>query len=153
MTAITYQNQAKSFLTRFGITFKIAIAVPQTSPAWTDDERQHGVKYWVVMTRDEKTLELPFWGSVAQRKEIELAREQGRRSVEWLARPSAYDVLACISADQNCPDTFAEFCSEYGYDSDSRKALATFKRCRKLAKKLQAFFDTDEMRDALAEIQ
>ena len=33
MTAVTYQNQAKSFLTRFGITFKIAIAVPQMREA------------------------------------------------------------------------------------------------------------------------
>jgi len=66
--------------------------------------------------------------------------------------PTAYDVLACISGDVNCPDTFEDFCGEYGYDLDSRKAFATFKRCATFAERLQAFF-TEEEREALAEIQ
>lgn len=151
MTAQTYVNQANAFLERFGIVCKIREAIPQSAPAWAADGEKHGVKYWVVLTRHGKQVAFPFWGSIADRKEIELAREQRRNDFKW--RPTAYDVLACISSDQHCPETFGEFCAEFGYNSDSRKALAQFKRCRKFAKQLQAFFDTDEMREALAEIQ
>lgn len=34
--------------------------------------------------------------------------------------PTAYDILACLT--KNDPGTFSDFCSDYGYDTDSRKA-------------------------------
>ena len=40
--------------------------------------------------------------------------------------PSAYDVLASLTSYD--PDTFKEFCSSYGYDEDSRKAEAIYKK-------------------------
>jgi hypothetical protein len=64
---------------------------------------------------------------------------------------SAYDVLACISGDANCPDTFENFCAEYGYEGDSIKALQTFRRCSAFAKRLNAFFTPGEL-EKLAEI-
>ncbi len=39
--------------------------------------------------------------------------------------PTAYDVLASLTTYD--PDTFEEFCSSYGYDTDSRKAEKTYK--------------------------
>lgn len=38
--------------------------------------------------------------------------------------PTLYDVLACLTKYD--PETFEIFCSDYGYDEDSRKALETF---------------------------
>lgn len=67
--------------------------------------------------------------------------------------PSRYDILACVASDSTSPDTFEEFCGEYGYDADSRKAHALFKRCAAFAKRLRAFFASDEIREALAEIR
>lgn len=66
--------------------------------------------------------------------------------------PSAYDVLACISSDVYCPETFAEFCADYGYEADSIKALQTFRRCSAFAKRLRAFFTAEEL-SQLSEIQ
>ena len=66
--------------------------------------------------------------------------------------PSAYDVLSCISGDARCPQRFSEFCSEYGYDEDSRKAYATWERCLGLAEELRRFFNAKEI-EALQEIQ
>ena len=40
-----------------------------------------------------------------------------------------YNILCCIGCDLRTPDTFDEFCSEYGYDTDSRQALDTFEQC------------------------
>ena len=38
--------------------------------------------------------------------------------------PTAYDILAGLT--KNDPETFEDFCANYGYDEDSRKAEATY---------------------------
>jgi len=50
--------------------------------------------------------------------------------------PKAYEVLECLVMDANCPDTFDEWCSEYGYDTDSRKAYNIWQKCRETRKRL-----------------
>lgn len=65
--------------------------------------------------------------------------------------PSAYDILTCVNSDSSCPDTFADFCSEYGYDTDSIKAEQTFKRASGFAKRIRAFFTAAEL-ESLSEI-
>lgn len=64
----------------------------------------------------------------------------------------AYDALSCVSGDAYTPDTFADFCAEYGDDEDSIKALQLFRRCNRFAKRLRAFFTEVELAD-LAEIK
>lgn len=39
--------------------------------------------------------------------------------------------------------TFEEFCSEFGYDTDSRKAYKTYKACQTAAKKLERIYSGD----------
>lgn len=68
------------------------------------------------------------------------------------AQVSAYDVLACISSDVNCPDSFEDYCSEFGESVDSIRALQTFRRCSRFSSRLKQFF-TDEEITALQEIQ
>jgi hypothetical protein len=65
----------------------------------------------------------------------------------------AYEVLSCISSDINTPKTLEEFCSEFGYDRDSRRAEATWRRCEKFARRLREFFPVGAEREGLAEIQ
>ena len=38
--------------------------------------------------------------------------------------PTMYDILTCLTKYD--PDSFENFCSEYGYDTDSRKAEKTY---------------------------
>lgn len=38
--------------------------------------------------------------------------------------PSLYDILTCLTKSD--PGTFEDFCLEYGYDNDSRKALEVY---------------------------
>lgn len=66
--------------------------------------------------------------------------------------PSAYDVLACISSDIHCEESFADFCSDFGYETDSIKAKQTHGRCLAFSKRLRAFFTPSEL-EQLAEIQ
>ena len=48
--------------------------------------------------------------------------------------PSAYDVLACLTKSQY--DDFNDCCGDFGYDTDSRKALKTFKAVKAEYKKV-----------------
>jgi len=44
---------------------------------------------------------------------------------EQVIEPSAYDLLSCLTKYD--PGTFENFCSDYGYDPDSRKAEKTYR--------------------------
>ena len=59
-----------------------------------------------------------------------------------LARePRPEDVLDCLASDATGPDqqSFEEWCSEYGYDTDSRKAERTYQTIQKQSDKLKRF--------------
>lgn len=57
--------------------------------------------------------------------------------------PTAYDVLACLTKSD--PGTFENFCSEMGYDSDSRKAEKIYKLVCEEWRKVNQFFTDEEM--------
>lgn len=53
-------------------------------------------------------------------------------------KPSLDDVLYCLVSDADAAEmTFSEWCSNFGYDTDSRKALATYELCQQSADKLR----------------
>ena len=149
--ASPYQAQARAFLERFGVTFAIEAVPFPAAPAWNEPGKPYGVHYSVrlagnvwepvegITAKDRAPLVFDFWGSINDRN-LQL-------------KPGPYDVLAGLSGDIFCPESFREFCDEYGYDTDSRSALATWERCSELAAKLRAFFPTRDEQEALAEIQ
>lgn len=54
--------------------------------------------------------------------------------------PTAADVLYCLILDLSCGEqSFEEFCSEMGADTDSRKAYATWETCSNMAPKVREF--------------
>lgn len=65
-------------------------------------------------------------------------------------KPTAYDILACLTKYN--PYTFEDFCSEYGYDTDSRRAKKTYKAVQKEYNSLAAMYSDSEM-ELMAEIQ
>lgn len=153
-----YDKQAQEFLDKFGIQFKATLSDTK-DPDWKRGE-DHGHHYritlkrggagqyttaqWNKLCESEKKralgrLSFDFWGSIAD-------REAGIKTEK------AYSVLACISSDVFCPDTFKEFCSEYGYEEDSISALQTFRRCSSFSRRIRAFFTEAEI-EALQEIQ
>lgn len=135
-TTTDYDAQAEQFLTRNKLTFR-ADHKGDRCPPWCGEdgrEHMHGDRYRVTIRRKGERfnrLSFDFWDSLAAMQSGEALR--------------AYSVLACISGDVYAPETFEDFCDEYGYDTDSRKALKTFRRLRKFADKLQSFFTTEEL--------
>ena len=58
--------------------------------------------------------------------------------------PTAADVLACLVSDVTFgEESFEDFCSELGYDPDSRKAEKTWKACKRMAPKVRRFCGGD----------
>lgn len=70
----------------------------------------------------------------------------------WTHEPDAADVLDCLASDSASIEnarSFEEWASEYGYDTDSRKAEKAFKTCEQQAKKLQQFLGDDLYQELL----
>lgn len=150
-----YHEQAEKFLTANGIKFRATLS-DSKPPPWTDTDKpwtelKTGHHYRVTLSRGDipawkaanqcgaKRLTFDFWGSIAD-------AEAGKTDIQ------PYDVLACISGDVSTPDTFKDFCSEFGYDTDSIKAKQMFTRCSNFASRLRAFF-TEAEQQQLQEIQ
>lgn len=133
-----YEKAANAFLKRHAITFK-AEHVGVKLPPWNDGphtmtEDQHWrVTFKRTIGKSRRTLGFDFWQSIN-------ATSKGQPV-------TAYDALACISSDFHCPETFKDFCSDYDFDIDSRKAEQTFKRASAFAKRLRGFFSEEEAAD------
>lgn len=67
--------------------------------------------------------------------------------------PTLDDVLyALVSDAEACDMSFDDWCSSFGYDTDSRKALDTYLACQRNATKLRkAGIDIDAERERLAD--
>ena len=58
--------------------------------------------------------------------------------------PTAEGVLDCLLSDaMSGEETFEGFCSDLGYDPDSRKAEATWKACARIGRKLHKLLGND----------
>lgn len=60
--------------------------------------------------------------------------------------PELRDVLDCLASDASGidnADSFEDWCDEYGYDPDSRKAESTYKACQTEATQLERLLGRD----------
>ncbi|QDF15638.1 hypothetical protein QE328_gp060 [Pseudomonas phage vB_PaM_EPA1] len=73
--------------------------------------------------------------------------------VEWEKRyikavaPEAACILSSLIRDSEAGScTFEEFCGEFGYDTDSRKAFDTYMACQSILNKVRNFFAQEEIK-------
>lgn len=64
--------------------------------------------------------------------------------------PTLERILACLVLDAD--EIFDDWCSNFGYDPDSRKALETYLKCQSVAKDLRKLKLTDEQKEELREL-
>lgn len=50
-------------------------------------------------------------------------------------------------------ENFEDFCNNFGYDTDSIKALKTYKACKKQAEKVSRLFTESEIDELLQETE
>lgn len=61
-----------------------------------------------------------------------------------MARPAVAAVLASLVSDADAgSESFEDFCSNLGYDPDSRKAEKIWKACKQIAPKIKKFLGSD----------
>ncbi len=88
----------------------------------------------VVLRRGHKQMTMPFFTGLGIRGE-----------------PTAEDVLNCLALDANGYENgsgFEDWCADYGYDTDSRKAKATFDMIGRDTTRLRQFLG-DELYEEL----
>jgi len=120
-----------------------------------DFAKRHGVKlnvidYWYGI--------MPYWGDGVTRCvfTMQIARDHKRYTFKFgqsiaagAQDPTMYDVLACLTKYD--PGTFENFCSDYGYDTDSRSAERTYKAVCKEWQAVERLFG--DIIEELQEIQ
>lgn len=125
-----HEARAKQFLAEHGLRFRATLSDSKLAPF-----EPSGHHYRVTISRERvkgSRLVFDFWGSWHD-------MAHGKRDL----RP--YDVLACLSSDATCPETFGDFCATYGLDPDSIKAKQAFRRSARFAERLREFFTPQEI--------
>lgn len=99
----------------------VATYVQEPNEPWHDRMRTH----WTVrLMCNGQTIESPFSQGSAHTKP-----------------PDATSVLSCLSMDAyRGSETFEEFCSDLGYDTDSRSAYDTWQTCRDTELRMRRMF-------------
>ncbi len=103
-----YDKQAEKFLKETGTEFKAEFL--KHGKHFKDDEEERDI-YKITLKKGDKEYIFNFGQSL--------------NDSDGKTKPTAYDVLACLTNYD--PDTFEEFCSSFGYDEDSRKAEKVYK--------------------------
>jgi hypothetical protein len=131
-----YQARAEEFLRQRGIKFKASFT---EYACHFDGDKEARDNFRCTFSRNGQRLIIPNFG-----QSINDSDGAGGKP------PTAYTVLACITKSD--PGDLENFCSEYGYDTNSRKAERTWRAVVKEWKKVRAFF-TDSELEAMQEIQ
>ncbi len=134
------EKQGMDFLAKTGTTLDVVKAVPQKSPLWGKDGK-HGIHYSVTLKNGRGSYTFDFWDSISAKEKEERTR--------IVVKPSAYSILACL--DVMYEDTFEDFCSSFGYDTDSIMAEKTYRAILEQDRMLRKIF-TNEQMEMLSEI-
>jgi len=167
-----YTEQAKNFLSNANATMTIELVGCDIPTNWKDETRKHN-HYKFTITSPHGSMSDDFWDSIhntelrnetfesyclnnyKKRPNNMYLPERNKIIKEWKlqilkATPTEYDVLSCL--ETYLPDTFDDFCMEYGYDNDSINALNTYMAVQKQVSKLCKIFTYDQLVE-LAEIR
>jgi len=132
-TTTDYQKQAQDFLDKTGA--KLSISYLKHGKYFDDDKDSRDI-YSCTLKRGKKSYKFNFGQSI--------------RNSDFGIKPTAYDILTCLQKYD--VGDFENFCGEFGYDTDSRKAENTYKAVDKEYKSLAKLFSENEL-SLMAEIQ
>ena len=140
-----YDEQAINFCEKTNTTIQ-AEFVGRDIPQWEERKNLHN-HFLITLQRGKRSYTFDFWDSIYN------TEKSIKASKDFLFDkfyPREYDILACIQK-YDC-GTFEEFCSEFGYDTDSRKAEKIYNACVKEFTALQTLYNDEEIEE-MQEIQ
>lgn len=120
----TYEKQARDFLDKTNTSFDAEFK--KHGKHFEGDKQERDV-YTITLTRGKRTFSFDFGQSIANRG----------------VKPTPYDVLACLQKYD--VGSFEDFCAEYGYDADSRKAERIYEAVLNEFKNVQALWSDEEI--------
>jgi hypothetical protein len=134
LKTVTNINQAKALLNKKDIT----AIYDEFKKANTNKYQPH----LNIMPLHEfiENAALKLWGKIHDLKVKNFG--EGVQN-DTIIPPTAYDVLASITKYD--VGTFDNFCSEFGYDADSRKAYKTYKAVMEEWKNIELLFTPDQL--------
>lgn len=167
-----YQAQAKSFLANCKATMEINFVGREIPSHWLGETKPHN-KYQFTITTPKGKYTSYFWDSlwntmVSEMTQNDYARKKYKMNWDVLnyqekvkvikelnvlkanAIPTEYDILAAV--EKYSYDSFSDFCSEFGYSTDSISARETFLACGEEYAGLRRIF-TEEQMEKMREIQ
>ena len=143
-----YEKQAADFLEKTGC--KMTITYKENRKYFPNDEETRDV-YEVKIERGSRVWKFEFGNSIKDSEFVAVygkrrfkipseMRTKSNAEIAWYVKrnlqydfgtakadriirpvpPSEYDVLSCLTKYD--PESFEDFCSEFGYDTDSKKA-------------------------------
>lgn len=144
---MNYQEQAEKFLAETGTTLTVEFL--RNGKYWDDDKTVRDI-YKFTLTRGSRTYSSEFGQSPidsayyedtlpGRTYTLDGGCRTGNYSISDIAKyqwggqklilregkaPDAYSILACLTTYD--PGTFEDFCSEFGYDTDSKRAEKTY---------------------------
>ena len=116
---MNYQKQAQDFATKYGV--KLLINSVNYGKHFQDDKESRYI-FNCTIKRNGKQYTFNFGQSIAQGSN----------------EPTMYDILTCLEKYES--RDFEDFCSNYGYDNDSIKALNTYKAVSREYKAVNRLF-------------
>jgi hypothetical protein len=128
-----YIKQAKDFLKSTKKKIKIHYVGKDINKLWGEKEYRNLYEISILnIGSDHPLMTFKFWDSLNN------SRNDNKQP------PSEYDVLTCLQK-YDC-GTFENFCVEYGYDEDSKKAEKIYNLCCEEYKNLCKIFTEEQMR-------
>ena len=118
-----YEKQANDFLKSTGTTLNVEFK--QHGKHFPDDTEKRDI-YTVTLKRGQRKYKFNFGQCTNDsitpeyRKQIKHLKAQLKKIA-----PSPYDILAALQSHE--VGTFENFCGDFGYDNDSRKAEGIYK--------------------------
>lgn len=135
-----YTEQAEAWATKYGVTMTATFTGHRKYFADDTDTRD---TYRIELRRGERSMQFdygaslndsmlrdessgPYWKGVRNPKvHADNAGASRGRQVRRAVPPTMYGVVTCLEK-WPASDTFAGWCSDLGYSTDSRKALETY---------------------------
>lgn len=114
--------------------YRITATYTGSKPARWDGTRENWNHHAVTVTNTatQKRTTFDFWASLA--------------SPEVRSRSDLLGAFRCFLGDAiSGMQSFDDFCSEFGYDTDSRKAEKTWRACVASAKKAERLLDSEDI--------
>ena len=128
-TINNYEKQALSFSKKYGV--KLQILGSEYKPMWGEVQKRFVFK--CKLLRNSKSYTFKFGQSIAKGSSY----------------PTMYDILTCLTKYD--PETFENFCAEFGYDIYSRNSKKTYKAVCEEYRAVKRLFG--DIMDELQEIQ